>query len=797
MSVASPFTVFRRNQKIMLAVVGIGAMVAFVFLTPLMSYMSGSAAPANPVVVETNYGNLTVNELESLKYSRELVDRFLRQVTAQFVSNQAARGNLDPRLLDSLVDRQYSYWRQQLMSRSSQGPEQAAVETLVLSKRAEQLGMVISQQAINDKIKEITADSVSSAELQDVIRSLQPSRPVSVARLFEALRTEMLASEYSQLFAQSLRDIPPAQRFEYFSRLNRRAKAELMPLAVGDFVAQAPEPTDAEIKQFYEKFKNDYPNPDSPDPGFKQPRRATFQYFRADIGALTAKLEGEITEEEIRKYYEDNKAQFRAFDFDKDDAASETPAAEPQDQPADDAEKSDAPEKPAAESKPDESKPAPESKPADEPAEEKPAEPKADESKPSSPQAGATRQQAPVRFVSVTAAPDEAPAEEKPAEEKPAEETPADDKPAEETPVEEKPADAKPADDKPAEEKPAEAAPAEEPRFEPLEKVQDTIRTSLARQKAQERITEQFEQLSGEMRRYADDVDIYSTEKGTNPSAKPPVPLDFEALAKDKDVTALELKSVTADQAADEDIGKSFRVVQDQRTGASYTIPFVSFALSERLPTYKSELDQDNENHAFLFWKTDEEPAFVPPLDQIRDKVVLAWKMVKARELARKRAEEFAAQARTLKKPLEELFGGQSKLKITETGPFSWLTLGNVPADPGALPRLSDVEGTDRVGEEFMKAVFALEPAQIGVAMNVPQTTVYVIRLIDFEPSMEELREDFARALPNRYLAAGIDDQRAVFRAWLADLNRDAGVHWLRQADSRRPSDEDQSEGEF
>jgi hypothetical protein len=181
----------------------------------------------------------------------------------------------------------------------------------------------------------------------------------------------------------------------------------------------------------------------------------------------------------------------------------------------------------------------------------------------------------------------------------------------------------------------------------------------------------------------------------------------------------------------------------------------------------------------------------VPPLDQIRSQVVQAWKLIKARDVARKRAEEYAAQSRALKKPLSELFGKQENLQIADTGPFTWLTLGNVPADPGAQPRLSDVSGVDRAGTAFMKTVFDLEPAGTGVAFNEPQDLVYVVRLINFEPPLDELRDDFARENPNRYMVAAGDDQRAIYRAWLEDLNEQAGIHWVRQADARRQTDEE------
>jgi hypothetical protein len=34
-----------------------------------------------------------------------------------------------------------------------------------------------------------------------------------------------------------------------------------------------------------------------------------------------------------------------------------------------------------------------------------------------------------------------------------------------------------------------------------------------------------------------------------------------------------------------------------------------------------------------------------------------------------------------------------------------------------------------------------------------------------------------------RYMAVAQPDQRQMYLAWLDDLNKDAGVHWLRRAD--------------
>jgi len=798
----------------MLAVVGIAAMIAFVFLGPLMQYMGGGQKVENPVVVETRFGDLTASELDILRYQRDIVDRFLQRVTIERVARQLGQPNIDSRWLTGLVDQQYTGIKRELMQRSQEGPEAAAVETMVLAERARQMGMVISDQAINDLIKQLTADSISATELRDIIRSLSPQSPVSVPRLFEALRTEMLASQYIRMFQVSLVDLPPAQRFEYFARLNRRAKAEVMPLAVADFISQVPDPQPAEVEAFYEKYKNDYADPASPEPGFKQPQRASFQYFKANLDQLTEQLKGEVTEEEIKKYYEENKRNFPALSLEDSAPAEGDAEAKPAAEGEAPAEKP-ATEEPAAET-PAEEKPAKEPPAEEKPAEEKPAEP--------SPQSRTIRGAGQTfRLVSFAqdeqadseALGDEQPAEDKPAEPPaaepaaaPAEEKLADEQPAEEKPAEEaKPADAapeeEPAADEPAEEKPAEPempAAAEQPaaaegepvaeQYEPLEKVADTIRGTLAREKAVARLYDQIEVLQAKMRSYGADYDRYTVERGLNPKLKAPAPLNLAELAKGTELQPLELQSVSPTQVADEDLGKSFRTIQNER--GAQAIPFASFAYADSLLEYRPEVTQDNDNNVYLFWKTKEEQSFVPPLDQVRDEVVRAWKMIKARDLARKRAEEYAEQARSLSKPLAELFGSQPSLKVTETQPFSWLSFGNVPAQPGVPPRLSEVDGVSMAGNAFMKTVFGLNPGGVGVALNEPQDTVYVVRVIDFEPPLEELRDTFAREQQSQYLVAAGDDLRQATQQWIKDLNKEADVHWIRQADVRTETPEEE-----
>jgi hypothetical protein len=89
-----------------------------------------------------------------------------------------------------------------------------------------------------------------------------------------------------------------------------------------------------------------------------------------------------------------------------------------------------------------------------------------------------------------------------------------------------------------------------------------------------------------------------------------------------------------------------------------------------------------------------------------------------------------------------------------------------------------------------MKTVFGLSAGEIGVTTNEPENTVYVVQLAEYEKPIDDLRTDFAGERQQMYLAVARPDQMAIFRAWVADLEKEAGIRWHRQADIARRSRE-------
>ena len=410
--------------------------------------------------------------------------------------------------------------------------------------------------------------------------------------MFEGLRRELEAKyadmAYSPLFARyrQMGGMPffvftgdtPSDRWEYFLRLNREVTTELMPVKVADFVSQIADPTAEQIRSFYEQYKNDYPYynqfpwPELPTPGFKQPFKAQFQYVKSNYEKRMAEEQPKITEQEIADYYEKfkdtrfKKAKLPELPGKKPGEELEKPAGEPTDQtPTTDAKGAD-------------------SKSGEKSAEKKTDTPPADGStkgqkSDSKSAAGKTdgksgaKSSAGKSDVKSSGSKD---SKAKSTDGKQSSLTPksldgellamAD----EAAPVAKSPApDTKSSDNKtpdtqaPDTQTPDTQTTSTPPpvEYEPLEKVSDTIRKDLARQRIEERAGAQFSLIEGMLDDYRIKLERYRANVTTNKNAKKPEPPSLAELLEKANATDLEGKQTDpiSDRQAynDTDVGKS------------------------------------------------------------------------------------------------------------------------------------------------------------------------------------------------------------------------------------------------
>ncbi|RLS83175.1 MAG: hypothetical protein DWI04_03720, partial [Planctomycetota bacterium] len=163
-----------------------------------------------------------------------------------------------------------------------------------------------------------------------------------------------------------------------------------------------------------------------------------------------------------------------------------------------------------------------------------------------------------------------------------------------------------------------------------------------------------------------------------------------------------------------------------------------------------------------------------------RDDVLRAWRIVEARPLARKAAEEIATEAKA-GKTLEQIAAARGGVEVEKAGPFTWLTRGTAPF--GSAPELSQPEGLAMPGDEVMRAVFDLEPGQTAVAFNEPKTVCYAIRLVSLEPDDAQLKDLFLASTqdPRRLATVADDDTRSVYDGWMKSILERYAVSWKRE----------------
>lgn len=685
---SSPFRYFRKHTKVFLAVAAVLAIFIFVVGDALNS-VSGSGddrRDAGATVATWNGGSLNEAQLGSLIAQRILVNDFLRALIGQ--------SGIDPQYeLPTSVPLQGFI----LPSEQLEQVEMDVINTEVLSSLATQAGMTVSDDLINHYIEEVGSNKVSGEQVEGILKNIgQRNVRTNEAIVFNMLRKLMLAHFYQRTYADASMVVLPQQRWADWRKVNERISVEAAVLPVEKFLADVPKLNEAQLLAFYNDYKDfdpgRYENVGGrelpvPTPGFAVPRRVKLQYLLGSVAQRTEKLLDTVTEEEIAEYYEDNKRK----EFTKAGLLGDDLFGDP-----------DADAKPQAEA------------PAA-------TEPAAEENETSSGVRGTT----PFRLAAFQTAPEEANDDDAPAAE-PAEATTTSDAAAE---VE----DAAPASDA--------AAAAKEPavEYEPLEKVRDDIRKSLATDKAVEELEEVMSkaaaQVQTEYNTYGSDVANAKELKKKAP--KPPAKLvDLKWLADEYGLTYEKTAPLTVRELYDTAVGKA-------RDAASQGVS-VWEAAYQTLDLYEPLLAQDLAGDYYLVTKIEDEPRRIPPFKEIRVQVEEAWRRAEAAKLAEKKAKELAAEVEKSGTPFDQFFFADRGFEVIKpTAFFSWRNYPVGREGTGTPPAVSEVPELKNVGQEFMATAFNLGDKQVAALLNFDRSAAYVIRLDRRQYTDDELKQLF------------------------------------------------------
>ncbi|MCH2114292.1 MAG: MSCRAMM family adhesin SdrC [Pirellulales bacterium] len=766
---ASPFYYFRKHQKAFLAVAAVLAMVIFVFADLLSSAVLSSRGkdPRSDMTVATwNGGSMTGQELHGLTQRRLFISRILTDLKESGARRVFDKGGspMEPTVPSFILPK----------NATIDNISSVCISNRILAQLAQEAGIAVSDDQINHYLKEISFGQLGAQEIQLALRSgRQGDLRQSEEWLFSGLREMLLANTYRSSYSSALRCVTPEQRWQDWRRVNERISVEAAILPAEHFVAMVPEPDEIEVEAFYDQYKNEIgggqqlvmgrPLP-TRQPGFKEPRRVRLQYLLGELAPKAEEVSDSISEEEIVDYYEKNKQQ----DFVERKAPAAEDVAETVDATDTKTDESSeastdtkvAPETGAGTDSETDSQPDEETNAATD--EESGAEvgAKSAENAEDGPPAqdnssSRVRRAGPFRLVATE---DETDSDREDADEEGetrvadgALESDSDQPPpalpdAPVTPDSENANSENGGDSGGAVESPADQPDDEAVEYVPLESVRDQIRRQLANKKGAvelERIAHRANgRLETEYQPYGLQVAEAKDQK-SDPPPPPPNLQDLAAMAKEMGLVHETTILLSYRALADTHVGAATDAQGQALNNGQRQALSVRQAAFTTLDLFKPFLAKDLDGNWYVVIKTEDRAARVPPLDEIRDQVVDAWKKREAARLALEEAEQLAKNAEQAGSTLDHFFAGK-KFKTVTTDMFSWLTFGPIPLEyQQRPPQLGEAPPLQSVGTEFMTKAFQLESEKVVAMLNHDQSQAYVIRLASREQTLAQLRQQF------------------------------------------------------
>lgn len=825
-----------------LCIVGMGRQKAMEYgvggfiVGALVGFISFGALAQSKPVARTNIGNLTHEDFNQMKLKRQRVNQFFAALSRHIPGVQMGFGNTDN---ESLVSHRL------LLADAQKMGIRISDEGIT-----EFLKEVTNNRLTKEDFHEALVEArIGETELYDILKEelsvLQAIKlifpPATIVNIPPGLERFASTREPLRYMQQT-----PLQVWDSFQMLNQSESLQAAAIPVSDFVSEVGQPSDSELAEFFLKYKS-FPWRDEARPGFLHMPRVKLAYFSADFESFE---KGEDpTDEEIREYYEKNKDRYIAPPAKEstapklpdevanepgDDAAdalkpeTSAPAAEPETSKAPETEKKT--EEPAAPANPTpepEKQPEPEKKPD---ADEKPkAEPAVEEKKPSDSKSDSSCGEEPAAEKTADAVATQV--EPKPeAEAKPAE------TPAEKAP--EKPAGSNvnpPADKAPASEKleneagtskddSAEQPPAPDsphgkgpvkitaPKIRELDDdLKLEIRDAILRERTFAKIGAALDLALDQMAPFEFEYNIQSDDAQKKKVAKS-ISDKMKEYAILHQLQYVETGELEYEQLSIEPIGTALD--SKSRAIVANEVFMRDERGESRLPLYTPRrADPRNKRGGFAYWKIDYVPERQPELTEadVKEKVIRAWKFDQARLLAEKRAKALADKAKAEKSDLTAAIAGESasgqktdpELRIIETPPFTWLsTPDNVP--PGRMidPMPTDIPLIPDAGNDFMKVVFEdLNDGEIGVASNVNRSVYYVVKVIGRDSAKDDggvseqarhktfLSQNLTGMYPfskSPYESIAQFAQREIDQAWRVNMAKKHSVEWGDESEQPR-----------
>ena len=256
---ASPFKFFRKHQTELLVVIGLLTMVAFIILPSVLQQLEviGRARTTSNVVETQKYGALSTYDVQRLKDRQRVLMGFFNRLyqAYQLKLTEMYQTRDQDKMTELYKTYMNSMKARQMLEQVGDSSDQTVVLMWLLENKAREMGISINDSYISSFISESTEGLEDKVVNQLVYGEETQQNNSAEDALFNALNGYLLREKLVEVLGASWNASTTGERLDSFCRMNQRASVEFFPVKVEDFVGEVNDPSDAEVKAFFEQYK--------------------------------------------------------------------------------------------------------------------------------------------------------------------------------------------------------------------------------------------------------------------------------------------------------------------------------------------------------------------------------------------------------------------------------------------------------------------------------------------------------------------------------------------------------------
>ncbi|GAX61766.1 parvulin-like peptidyl-prolyl isomerase [Candidatus Scalindua japonica] len=211
-------------------------------------------------------------------------------------------------------------WSRIFFRDSKEPVAQQVWRQMALIGQAENMGIVITKDELAQEIRNFFPVDPRIFEDKEGFRRLIGNVFHLTEPQFEQTIKEYLLSRKLQYLLKSSVKVTRNEAFQRYIKENEQVKIKYAALSARNFIRRV-EIKEDEIKSFYDKYKENYPDVAEGIWGYKEPEKVKVEYIIAKSDEVEKQIN--ITDEEMRKYYEEKKAlMFKKESVEKPDETS-------------------------------------------------------------------------------------------------------------------------------------------------------------------------------------------------------------------------------------------------------------------------------------------------------------------------------------------------------------------------------------------------------------------------------------------------------------------------------------------